>query len=184
LSSGNSFKLDVTDPDFTDGKSPIVTVEAYIASDVNCTVTIKYHTDNGTMKTAKTMDYNYAGTIGQKAMVAILTDAYFGSSEDIVIEISGDSPLLNYVAVSKKIDNTVDVENYSIGKIHIYPNPAIDFINISNVKTPINYEVTDLVGRTAQKGILDNSILNVSRLMQGMYFLKLDNNKAIKFLKK
>lgn len=184
LSSGNSFKLDVTDPDFTDGKSPNITVEAYFAFDVNCTVTIKYHATDGTMKTAKITNFNYEGTIGQKSMSATLNDAYFGDSDDIVIEVSGKSPLLNYVAISKDFDNTVNIENHSIGNISIYPNPAVDFINIRNTTSPFNYQIIDIKGSTVLSGSSYNSVLNISWLKQGMYLLKIEHNKSKIFIKK
>ena len=189
LSSGNSYKLNVTDIDFIDGKSPNVTVEIYLASDVNSTITIKYHATDGTMKTARITDYNYAGTIGQRATSVTLSDAFFGSAvnEDIVIEVSGavgESPYLNYVSISKDFDSALSLNNIISQKSILYPNPATDIINISNVIAPVNYKVVNLLGRTVLFGVMDNNFLNVSKLKQGIYFLKLDNNQPIKFLKK
>jgi len=67
--------------------------------------------------------------------------------------------------------------------IRIYPNPAKDFIQIQGLnegaKTEIFNTKGELVIRTS-----NNSKINISSLSPGLYFLKTDGGKTVKFIKK
>jgi hypothetical protein len=63
--------------------------------------------------------------------------------------------------------------------LQLYPNPATDELVIrSNGKENLNYQVTDISGRNLLSGSFRNNIrINISRLLPGMYFVRLDNGR-------
>ncbi|WP_298308287.1 T9SS type A sorting domain-containing protein [Flavobacterium sp.] len=79
-------------------------------------------------------------------------------------------------------------ENFSLDdQISIYPNPVIDEINILS-STKIygkRYQVIDILGKIINEKIIDNysNIIKVTNLQNGIYFLKIEDYKAIKFIK-
>ena len=79
--------------------------------------------------------------------------------------------------------------NNNKGYFKIYPNPfsnsiTIDCSNISNIANQ-PYSITDALGKIVLKGILNESdtTFNVEHLSKGIYYIKVANNKAIKFIK-
>ncbi len=81
---------------------------------------------------------------------------------------------------SIKFETTVNV--------NIYPNPANDFITIeTNIGQPgLNYRITDEAGRLVLNGKLKstNSIINISQLSKGIYFVNVDKQEnAVKLIK-
>lgn len=76
--------------------------------------------------------------------------------------------------------------------ILITPNPAHDFITISNIvatkRTPVTYEILSTIGRIAKKGELSintsNASINISDLTNGLYIIVLyTNNNLLKMSK-
>jgi hypothetical protein len=121
LNSGNSFALDVTDPEFINGKSPEVIIEAYLLIDVNCTLNIYYHSASG-MKLGITK--SYADVNNHKLISFPVYDAMFAETNDILIEIEGSSPLLNYVSVIKNTDPNTETYITDSETLKLYPNPS------------------------------------------------------------
>ena len=83
--------------------------------------------------------------------------------------------------------STSNVNNNNENKIMIYPNPAVDIINIDLPNSSDNKQfeltLTDILGNVvtvnykyAQKSIN----INVSNLARGVYFLKISNNSYVK----
>ena len=69
--------------------------------------------------------------------------------------------------------------------VSLYPNPASTVLNVDNNLTNQPYKIVDAGGKVILKGKLnegDNSI-NVEQLSKGIYYLKVANNKASKFVK-
>lgn len=69
----------------------------------------------------------------------------------------------------------------------IYPNPAHDVINISNISGKTNFEIHNTVGQLVKKGEVKNDQVNVSELIKGNYIITINNDKvseSIKFIKK
>ncbi len=60
--------------------------------------------------------------------------------------------------------------------INLYPNPAINQISISNSHDFQTYHIIDITGKIVLKGTLnDKSIITVSSIPDGIYFLSLHN---------
>lgn len=81
--------------------------------------------------------------------------------------------------------NTMGEEEISISSIfHVYPNPAQDYIIIEGLTTNSNYQIYDLTGKLVLSGVVKNHIetINVSTLINGVYFLKIDGDKIRKVI--
>lgn len=74
------------------------------------------------------------------------------------------------------IDPSLSVNDFSVGSIKIYPNPASDFITIeSNTTVITSISVYDILGKNVlSQNELINNRLNVSMLNNGVYFLKIN----------
>jgi len=73
-------------------------------------------------------------------------------------------------------------------KVKVYPNPFVDFINISDSANVKSVTVTDLLGRTLKTIENPGSVIHLNDLKSGMYILTLimkDGTKQpIKVIKK
>lgn len=74
--------------------------------------------------------------------------------------------------------------------VRVYPNPAKDLLNISNVNSKSNYIVRNLLGSLLFSGTVTQSTqLDISHLSNGVYFIEISdyNNemtkKVVKFIK-
>ena len=65
-------------------------------------------------------------------------------------------------------------------KVNVFPNPTSNFLNINlkNSQNHFNYELFTASGQRIQSGQLklENNRLNLSKLSNGIYFLKFNNN--------
>lgn len=71
--------------------------------------------------------------------------------------------------------------------VKIYPNPATDVLNVSGISVNTTANVIDIQGRIVKSILLnaEETIVDISELQRGMYFLNVDNNsKTISFIKK
>lgn len=84
----------------------------------------------------------------------------------------------------------VDLANLSVSEfssteqkeIKIYPNPAIDKLNVYNAPSK-EYKIFDMTGRLINSGIIKQNSINVSQLSSGNYILK-TGEITKKFIKK
>ena len=69
-----------------------------------------------------------------------------------------------------------------------YPNPITDQLNVQVNANLVgqSYIISDINGRTIQNGVLldEANAINFSNVTTGIYFLKLDNQKAVKLIKR
>jgi len=66
----------------------------------------------------------------------------------------------------------------NIKSINIYPNPATDFVYIDETKN-CNVEIIDLAGVLVLNTKINSNKINVSTLSNGIYILKVTNNKSV-----
>ncbi len=71
--------------------------------------------------------------------------------------------------------------------LKIYPNPVNRILNVNIDNYLINqpYTIVDVLGRFVLNGKLNQveSTINVEQLSKGIYYLKVSENNAIKFIK-
>lgn len=69
-------------------------------------------------------------------------------------------------------------------EISVYPNPATDVINITNVKDKTAYSIHNAAGQLVQNGAIEDSKVNVTKLIKGVYVITIGNGNSVKFVKK
>lgn len=67
------------------------------------------------------------------------------------------------------------VSDVKKNSVNVYPNPAKDIINISNVSSKAQFEIYSVGGQLVNQGITDGKV-NVSKLTKGVYILSVESN--------
>ena len=68
--------------------------------------------------------------------------------------------------------------------LKLFPNPTIDYIQISGLINTENYSIYNVIGSEISKGTISNDEkVNIQNLTNGLYFLKFENGNTIKFIK-
>lgn len=103
---------------------------------------------------------------------------YFSNNE-VAPECSPETPSLS-------TDSFFGQERISVV---LYPNPAVNSINIDGIKADSTIKIVDIQGRTVVNTnvTVQESNIDISLLAKGVYFLKLNSNnaqKTITFIKK
>ncbi|WP_415329026.1 M43 family zinc metalloprotease [Chryseobacterium sp. MMS23-Vi53] len=90
----------------------------------------------------------------------------------------------SFKVVNANVLATNEVKKETFG---IYPNPANDVLNITNVSNSAKFEIHNAVGQLVKGGAIGNNQVRVADLVKGTYVITItDNNKTenIKFIKK
>jgi surface protein len=78
-------------------------------------------------------------------------------------------------------------EEFDKSSLNLYPNPTSSVLNIKADATIANqpYAINDTLGKIVLKGKLNEgeTTINLEHLSKGIYYIKLANNKANKFIK-
>ena len=78
-------------------------------------------------------------------------------------------------------------ETFDTMGIKLYPNPVLNVLNVTTHYTLINqpYTIIDGLGRVILKGKFNEveTAINVEQLSKGIYYIKLSDNNASKFIK-
>ena len=86
---------------------------------------------------------------------------------------------------SVKITDNLAVSDVKKNNISVFPNPAVDVLNISNVSSKTKFEIYSVGGQLVNQGTTDGKV-NVSKLVKGVYILSLESNgekSQTKFIK-
>ncbi|SKB72437.1 Por secretion system C-terminal sorting domain-containing protein [Soonwooa buanensis] len=70
-------------------------------------------------------------------------------------------------------------------KLQVYPNPATDMINISNIAAKSTYQIVNMAGQVVANGATDGKV-QVSKLDKGVYIITVESNgqkSQTKFIK-
>jgi hypothetical protein len=148
-------------------------------------------------------NYIFAGTVG--GGIFLSTDngnSWIAKNNGLTntmvrsIAISGDNIFAgtwgNGIFRAKLSDFGISsVEDEQIGDLHISPNPASDYLEISGINQPVNQFIDILIFNTLgecvqalklKTELQGNMHIDVSALPPGLYILKL-NNKVQRFVK-
>ena len=71
--------------------------------------------------------------------------------------------------------------------VNIFPNPAVDVLNITKVSNNATFTIYNVAGQFISKGKVTNNKVNVSSLEKGVYFIEVSEKGAtskMKFIKK
>lgn len=124
--------------------------------------------------------YTGPKTVGMRVMmrynaapVDACTSFNFGEIEDYAVKISATLG--------------TDESNGKTQGIQVYPNPAVDVLNVTKVSNNAAYSIYNVAGQIVAKGkVLDNKV-PVTKLEKGVYIITVDNNgetAKVKFIKK
>jgi hypothetical protein len=118
-----------------------------------------------------------------------------------VIFSGGNSNYCNGVSARNSILNTygwtitdagldcsaLDTETFETISVKLYPNPVLSVLNVKVNYNLINqpYSIVDGLGRVVLKGSLNkvDTTINVEQLSNGLYYLKVSDSNASKFIK-
>ncbi len=143
------------------------------ASTVNFTAGTQAFTGSGTW----TLDAaDYAAFLTAPAS----GNLYFPA--DTVDDLSGATLIGTYTVVGSTFSVADNVE---VNKaLLLYPNPTTDFLSISGLTLEENYNIYNILGKVVASGTIANQQqIDVSNLTNGMYFIKLESGKELKFIK-
>ena len=83
--------------------------------------------------------------------------------------------------------SSLDTETFDTVALKLYPNPVLNILNVKVDSNLINqpYSVVDGLGRVVLNGKLNDveTTVNVEQLSKGLYYLKVSDNTASKFVK-
>ncbi len=78
-------------------------------------------------------------------------------------------------------------DNVKANNVQVYPNPAIDVLNVTKVSDKATYTIYNVAGQAISKGKVTNNKVQVSQLTKGVYMISVDNEGQVtqlKFIKK
>tara|TARA_R110002072_G_scaffold69489_5_gene168620 strand:- start:19996 stop:21006 length:1011 start_codon:yes stop_codon:yes gene_type:complete len=96
--------------------------------------------------------------------------------------VDGDTEVF-YDNISLQEDVTASVDDALASNFKVYPNPASDFINIQSKNIKVSsVDMYNVLGAKVLSSELTNNRVNVSNLVKGVYFMKInaDGGSAIK----
>ena len=87
----------------------------------------------------------------------------------------------NAFAIRMNLGTSVDLVESSVNKLHVFPNPSKNFVNISlENNLPSELILMDISGKILlEKTFTNSSKINLSNFKNGIYFLKISNNSQI-----
>lgn len=108
-----------------------------------------------------------------------------GTTSSIDGDVSNSYGLGDVWIVKLEGDEIMNVNDLNLSSIRIYPNPAQDFINISNEKEISRIAVVDVSGKQLLNKTVNskNEALNISQLPVGIYILKVESGEEEKSFK-
>ena len=81
----------------------------------------------------------------------------------------------------------LDTEEFEANSLKLYPNPVLSILNVKTDYNLINqpYTIVDGLGRVVLNGKINEveSTINVEQLSKGIYYLKISDKNASKFIK-
>jgi uncharacterized delta-60 repeat protein len=101
---------------------------------------------------------------------------------------SGQLQEFSLVAFNSLLFSGINDKDTSYAALKIYPNPANETINLTNIQPNTTIIITNITGNLILKSTLNpNQEINLSHLASGLYFMQIHNAKstqAVKFIKK
>ncbi len=85
------------------------------------------------------------------------------------------------------LENSLTVKDNKAQQVQVYPNPAIDVLNITKVTDKATYSIYNMAGQAVSNGKIINNKVQVSQLQKGVYVIAINDNgevTKVKFIKK
>jgi len=114
------------------------------------------------------------------------TDIQITTAGFIITGADRGNYTLTQPTLSADILTTLGVDDITDVKfsLKLYPNPAINYIRVLGLSEKANYIIYNLLGKKVGKGMVENDEdITIQNLSNGTYFIRIENAKAIKFIK-
>jgi photosystem II stability/assembly factor-like uncharacterized protein len=124
---------------------------------------------------ATTYQWYLNGEIIPGATTAQYTATVSGDYYAILVFDNGCSattPTINHIITS--IGQSPDVE-----AINIYPNPVSDQLHIRDLTGQVPYSITNLAGSTVLSGVMNDHVISVLSLPEGVYMLRMQQDEKV-----
>lgn len=90
-----------------------------------------------------------------------------------------DTNKISKISLPNLSTTNFDIEN----QVSIYPNPTSNYLTLKNVLINSNITISDFNGRIVKQFIYQKPTIDLQSLEKGIYFLTVNKNKKIKFIK-
>jgi hypothetical protein len=120
------------------------------------------------------------------ASAALGTDISITTTGFIITGDDSGNYTLTQPTLSADILTTLGLEDITGEKLSLklYPNPSINYIRVRGLSEKANYIIYNLLGKEVGKGNVENDEdITIQDLSIGTYFIRIENAKAIRFIK-
>lgn len=121
---------------------------------------------------------SYIPSVGDKFMVIDGSGDVTGTFSAVTTTNSDIVTTINYTATEVEIEvtSTLSIDDVNISDFKVYPNPANDFINIESKNIKVSsVDMYNVLGAKVLSSELTNNRVNVSNLVKGVYFMKINS---------
>ena len=79
----------------------------------------------------------------------------------------------------------LSTRSFDLEEFKLFPNPANNYLSFLNLKSKQHYTIFNIMGMKMLEGFIsDQKQIDISGLVESMYFIQFENNETFKFIKK
>ena len=138
---------------------------------------------NGDLPLTQGQQYTFKMDVGSEVIVQGASSNIYSLGQGYFDGIAWENYDCGFAVTIDSETLGFDDEQYT-SELVLFPNPTLNYISISNLYTEKYYIIYDVLGKKTNSGqLLPQSQISVAQLEKGIYFLKLDNNETLRFIK-
>ncbi|MCB0465417.1 MAG: T9SS type A sorting domain-containing protein [Flavobacteriaceae bacterium] len=119
--------------------------------------------------------------VGTNLVLHLITDDIY---IDLVFTSWTESNSGGGFTYQRSTDQSLSNNHFEVKKVKLFPNPTSDFLRLANISGENNIKVLDVCGKVVlTENIQNKEYIDVRELKSGLYFLYLDNQSPMRFLK-
>jgi len=147
-----------------------------------------YHVASGKVMSTDLSDEQMITTLqGTTVKVNITMDGVFINSAKVTLaDLVADNGVVHVIdAVLLPLAPTAVDNNIKINDIKVYPNPAVDVLNVTFPGTKAKVSIYNSLGLQVESAIFvgKEARFDVSKYAPGLYFIQVNDGSAVKFVK-
>lgn len=128
-------------------------------------------------------------TVTAKSALATSYSVDLNPNTQYYTRIEAVTPTGNLMSqeVTFTTDSVLATVNGTKTSLTVFPNPAVDVLNVTKVSNNANYQIFNMAGQVVAKGKIADNKVQVSRLEKGVYVISIEENgnaTKVKFIKK
>jgi len=149
-----------------------LTITTLLTNDNDC--------DGGALSVTSTTTPLHGSNTNTSTTVTYTPTTNYVGNDIFTYNISDGAGGVASAIVTVKVLDNVGIENQSAASFQIYPNPAVNSINIEGAKINDSYTISDIQGQVIAKGIIESASqsIDVTTLLSGAYLVQI--NGAVK----